>query len=175
MDLGQPISSVIPGAYGDVIAVLARTDVWLSGRKVAALTRGQTSRRRVDAVLAELAKAGIADMQEVPPGQVVSTEPSPCRRGGYRGTCVDAYLLAHPTARRTRTVEDNLWSGQIDALRERVREWSGNDLEVLVLSADELRHLRDAGERLIDELRADAVVLVGSAVRDILESRVATR
>ena len=71
--------------------------------------------------------------------------------------------------------EEDLWSGQIDASRERVREWSGNELEVLVLSADEVRHLRDARERLIDELRADAVVLVGSAVRDILESRVATR
>lgn len=212
MDLGQPISSVIPGAYGDVLAVLARADVWLSGRKVAALTRGQTSRRRVDAVLAELAKAGIADMQEVPPAKLYRLNRHHVAVAGIEAlasmrTCLltrlhdelaqwrvlpEAAWLFGSTARReagpasdidlllvrpplASAEEDNLWSGQIDALRERVREWSGNELEVLVLSADELRHLRDAGGRLIDDLRADAVVLVGSAVRDILESRVATR
>ena len=212
MDLGHPISSVIPGAYGDVLAVLARTDVWLSGRKVAALTRGQTSRRRVDAVLAELAKAGIADMQEAPPAKLYRLNRHHVAAAGIEAlasmrTClftrlhdelaqwrvlpeaawlfgsaakgeagpasdIDLLLVSPPLASAE---EEDLWSGQIDATRERVREWSGNELEVLVLSADELRHLRDAGERLIDDLRADAVVLVGSAVRDILESRVATR
>lgn len=212
MDLGQPISSVIPGAYGDVLAVLARADVWLSGRKVAALTRGQTSRRRVDAVLAELAKAGIADMQEVPPAKLYRLNRHHVAVAGIEAlasmrTCLltrlhdelaqwrvlpEAVWLFGSTARGeagpasdidlllvrpplASAEEDILWAGQIDALRERVREWSGNELEVLVLSADELRHLRDAGERLIDDLRTDAVVLVGSAVRDILESRVATR
>ena len=212
MDLGHPISSVIPGAYGDVLAVLARTDVWLSGRKVATLTRGQTSRRRVDAVLAALAKAGIADVQEVPPAKLYRLNRhhvaaagiealasmrdcllarlrdelakwrvlpeaawlfgSAARGEAGSGSDIDL-LLVRPTLTSAEDVD--LWSGQIDGLRGRVREWSGNELEVLELSADELRHLRDGSERLIDDLRSDAVVLVGSPVRNILGCRVETR
>ena len=72
--------------------------------------------------------------------------------------------------------EENLWAGQIDALRESVCEWSGNELEVLALSAEELRHLRDGNVRLIDDLRADDAVLAVSTVRDILlGSKAATR
>lgn len=65
MDLRNPMTPVIPGAYGDVLAVLARTDVALSGRRIASPTRGPTSRRRVDAVLAELAGAGVVLVREV--------------------------------------------------------------------------------------------------------------
>ncbi len=212
MDLGHPISSVIPGAYGDVLAVLARTDTWLSGRKVAALTRGQISRRRVDAVLAELAQAGIADRQEVPPAKLYRLNRHHVAAAGIqalasmRGSLLNRLrdelagwrvvpeaawlfgsaargeagsesdidlLLVRPSLASAE--EDSLWAGQVDALRELVRGWSGNELEVLALSADELRHLSDGGERLLDDLRADAIVLIGGAVRDILGSKAATR
>jgi hypothetical protein len=212
VDLGHPISSVIPGAYGDVLAVLARTDTWLSGRKVAALTRGQISRRRVDAVLAELAQAGIADRQEVPPAKLYRLNRHHVAAAGIqalasmRGSLLNRLrdelagwrvvpeaawlfgsaargeagsesdidlLLVRPSLASAE--EDSLWAGQVDALRELVRGWSGNELEVLALSADELRHLSDGGERLLDDLRADAIVLIGGAVRDILGSKAATR
>lgn len=212
MDLGHPISAVIPGAYGDVLTVLARTDVWLSGRKVAALTHGQTSRRRVDAVLAELARAGIADMQEVPPAKLYRLNRDHVAAPGIEALAsmrdclltrlrdelagwrvppeaawlfgstargesgpdsdIDLLLVRPPLAGED---GDDHWVGQVDALRELVRGWSGNELEILELGGEELRQLRDGGERLVDELRADAVVLWGSAVRDVLGSRSAAR
>jgi hypothetical protein len=195
-----------------VLAVLARTDTWLSGRKVAALTRGQISRRRVDAVLAELAQAGIADRQEVPPAKLYRLNRHHVAAAGIqalasmRGSLLNRLrdelagwrvvpeaawlfgsaargeagsesdidlLLVRPSLASAE--EDSLWAGQVDALRELVRGWSGNELEVLALSADELRHLSDGGERLLDDLRADAIVLIGGAVRDILGSKAATR
>lgn len=206
MDLANPITSVIPGAYGDVLAVLARTDVALSGRRVASLTRGPTSRRRVDAVLAELAHAGVVLVQEVPPAKLYRLNRDHVAAAGiealaslrdtllsrmrtelasWRVTPVAAWLFGS-AARGEATVDsdidlllirpplggdDDTWDGQVDALRELVLAWSGNELEALSLNVDELHQLRDRGERLIDELLSDTVVLVGSDVRRLIGSR----
>lgn len=63
MDLSQPIKSVLPGAYADVLVVLARTRGSLTGRQVAALTDGAVSQPRVNAILKELSTAGVVDME----------------------------------------------------------------------------------------------------------------
>lgn len=208
VDLSNPISSVIPGAYGEVLAVLARSGEWLSGRKVAALTRGQTSRRRVDAILAELARAGIADLREVPPAKTYrlnrehvaavaieslallwenllarlrdeldswALQPeaawvfgSASRREGNLSSDIDLALIK-PGGLEGR--DDDLWMTQVDALRESVRSWSGNELEVFSVTTAQLRRLREDGERLVDELRADAIVVIGPSVHDLLAAR----
>lgn len=67
MDLASPISSVIPSVHGVVLEVLGRTDVPLSGRRTAELTNGRASRRRVDAVLQQLAEAGVVVREHHPP------------------------------------------------------------------------------------------------------------
>ena len=59
MNLSHPIQSVIPSAYGPVLAVLASTEVPLTGRGVAALLDGRVSARRVADVLNELVHAGV--------------------------------------------------------------------------------------------------------------------
>lgn len=180
MDLGHPISSVIPGPYGDILTMLARADVWLSGRKVAALTHGQVGRRRVDAVLAELARAGIADMQEVPPANL------------YR---LNREHVAAPGIEALASMRDCLLTRLRDELAgcrvppeaawlfgstARGESGSDSDIDLLLVRPslagdDELRQLRDGGGRLVDELRADVVVLWGSAVRDVLGSRAAAQ
>lgn len=67
MDLSSPISSVIPSAYGPVLAALVRAGVPLSGRRVASLVEGQVSRSRVNSVLAELSASGLVLRESHPP------------------------------------------------------------------------------------------------------------
>jgi predicted nucleotidyltransferase len=67
MDLANPMQSVIPSAHGAVLAVLARTDLPLSGHQVAALTKPRFSQRRVNDVLRHLADSGIVLCEKRPP------------------------------------------------------------------------------------------------------------
>ncbi len=205
MHLSHPISSVVPGAYGDVLAVLARTDVWLSGQRTASLTRGPTSRRRVDSVLAELARSGIAEMREVPPAKTyrlnrahvaaaaiealasqwdtvvdrihnelnswpIGTEAawifgSAARGDGHPQSDIDL-LLIRPGI--TDDDEQQSWRGQVDALRESVRAWSGNELDVLDFTAQEFRQMKDTGELLVEVVMAEAIPVMGQSVLDVL-------
>lgn len=70
MDLSSPISTVIPSAHGPVLEVLARTDVPLTGRAVAALTEGRVSHARTRQVLLELVASGLVSAQEAPPARL---------------------------------------------------------------------------------------------------------
>ena len=70
MDLGSPISTVIPSAHGPILEVLARTDVPLTGRAVAALTEGRVSHARTRQVLLELVASGLVIAQEAPPARL---------------------------------------------------------------------------------------------------------
>lgn len=67
MDLSSPMSSVIPGVYGHVLTVLARTTKQLNARQVATLTNGRASFRRVNDVLQELTVSGLVMRQDSPP------------------------------------------------------------------------------------------------------------
>ena len=67
MKLDHPMQSVIPSAHGAVLGVLARTSEPLTGRRIATLTRPRVSQSRVNRVLSELARDGIADVDERPP------------------------------------------------------------------------------------------------------------
>ena len=67
MQLVYPMQSVIPSAHGAVLGVLARTTEPLSGRRIAALTQPHFSQSRVNTVLGQLARDGIADVESRPP------------------------------------------------------------------------------------------------------------
>lgn len=69
MDVSSPIRSVIPAVHGDVLAVLARTEVQLSGRRVAGLIDG-VSRSGVQRALNALADAGIVLVEHQPPANL---------------------------------------------------------------------------------------------------------
>ena len=67
MDLSSPISSVIPGGRGLVLAVLARTTDPLSGRRIAELAGDRVAKTRVNALLNELIASGVVLADEKPP------------------------------------------------------------------------------------------------------------
>jgi hypothetical protein len=69
LDLSNPIDSVIPSAHGAVLAVLARTELPLSGRQVAALTDGRVGQSRTNQVLRELTDAGLVLRTDHPPAK----------------------------------------------------------------------------------------------------------
>ena len=62
MRLAYPLQSVIPSAHGAVLGVLARTFEPMTGRRIATLTRPRFSQSRVNRLLGELARDGIADV-----------------------------------------------------------------------------------------------------------------
>jgi len=69
MDVSNPIRSVIPSVHGDVLAVLARTDVPLTGRGVAGLVEG-VSRSGVQKALLALTQAGVVLIEHQPPANL---------------------------------------------------------------------------------------------------------
>jgi predicted nucleotidyltransferase len=52
------------------------------------------------------------------------------------------------------------WEGQLDALREYVEQWTGNNLQVVDLSFHEWRHPPEGQRRLLAEAERDGVELI---------------
>ena len=63
------------------------------------------------------------------------------------------------------------WDRQLRDLDDRVRTWSGNRLERVVLTEHHLQELADAGEPILDAWRRDAIVLVGKRTFDFPDAR----
>lgn len=63
---------------------------------------------------------------------------------------------------------DPRWLRQIERLTERAARWSGNTCEVVEYSEQELKRLVRRGERLVGELRRDAIPLAGAVPGEIL-------
>ena len=72
MQAAHPVSSVIPSSHGAVLEVLARTEMPLSARAVAALTDGRVSHTQANTVLKSLAAAGIVSSESRPPANLYS-------------------------------------------------------------------------------------------------------
>lgn len=70
MDLANPMQSVIPSAHGAVLAVLARTDLPLSGHRIAQLTKPRFSQTRVNDVLRHLTESGVVLRERRPPSNL---------------------------------------------------------------------------------------------------------
>lgn len=204
MDLSHPISSVIPSAYGPVLAVLVRAGAPMSGRQVASLVAGQVGRSRVNSVLGQLADSGLVLRDPHPPSVLyrfnrdhvaaesvealaslrqlliermrgeVSVWPRPAvavwlfgsaaRGDGSTASDVDV-LVVRPNAL---AADDPTWVGQVATLSEHVTAWSGNSCEILELSRSEIVAMVEAGERLVDELSRDALLLHGAAPASLL-------
>jgi predicted nucleotidyltransferase len=54
------------------------------------------------------------------------------------------------------------WEHQTEALANKIKNWSGNRCEVIEMEAAELRAAVDRDDRLIRDLREQAVVLAGT-------------
>ena len=73
---------------------------------------------------------------------------------------------------RSESVDDTepTWLRQVETLSEQVTAWSGNDCQVLELSSAELEDFMKRDERLVAELRRDAIPLVGARPRRLLST-----
>lgn len=104
MDLSNPIRSVIPVGQGDVLAVLARTDRPLTGRRVAELTDSRLSQKGTNLALRALVRAGLVLVEAQPPANL------------YR---LNRQHLAAPSIEALVTLRDRL----IAAMNEHIDSW----------------------------------------------------
>jgi len=197
--LSNPISSVIPSANGAILAVLARTDVPLSGRQIVKLTDGQVQRSRANDVLRELSEAGIVycerhasvylyrlnhdhvvaeaivmlanlrerliqRMQDAVLGWVIAPVAVWMFGSAARGDAGPHSDIDVLVVRRDAVDVDNeSWQLQLSDLSSAVTVWSGNDCQILEFSRSELTGIVALGERLVAELRSDALMIAGAS------------
>ena len=105
MHLANPMQSVIPSAHGAVLSALARTDLPLSGRRIAELTNPRFSQRRVNDVLGQLADSGIVLRESRPPANL------------YR-------LNRDHVAAEGITALAHMWATLVARIRAEVETWS---------------------------------------------------
>lgn len=97
---------------------------------------------------------------------------SAARAGAGSDSDLDV-LLVRSVDDATSDEAERTWQAQVDRLTERVRLWSGNSCEVLELAAAELGDAVERGDRLVRDLRQDAIPLTDRDVRDLMRRRVA--
>jgi predicted nucleotidyltransferase len=209
VDLTNPIQSVIPSAHGAVLAVLARTDEPLSGRRVAELTTPRFAQTQVNRVLGKLAASGVVLRESRPPSYlyrlnhdhvaaegiltlarmgatlvarirtelaVWSVPPeagwlfgSAARGEGTDDSDIDVFLVL--PAAGLNSEASAIWERQTEVLAERIRAWSGNACEVIEMNAPDLSVAVQRDDRLVRDLREQAVVLVGRDPGDLLRRK----
>jgi hypothetical protein len=64
--------------------------------------------------------------------------------------------------------DDPRWRTQLEGLATQVRSWTGNHAGIAEVSEDEIPRLRRDQPPILDELRADAIVLGGAEIPDLL-------
>jgi predicted nucleotidyltransferase len=68
---------------------------------------------------------------------------------------------------------DPRWLAQLESLADLATRWSGNPCEIVEYSSTELQHLVRRRERLITELRRDAVPVTGASPQQTLNRKTA--
>lgn len=63
---------------------------------------------------------------------------------------------------------DHVWSQQVGELAEEVKSWTGNSAGIAEVSEHELSRLRIEQPLLVEELKRDAIDLVGASTRVLL-------
>lgn len=96
----------------------------------------------------------------------VSVFGSFARGEGDDDSDVDLLIVTPPSVDR----HAESWRAQVRALEDDVQAWTGNRLEPLVLSVDELAAAATRGERIVRELADDAVTVLGDSIERLLSS-----
>ena len=92
---------------------------------------------------------------------------SAARGDGDTGSDIDL-LVVRPAGTDE---EDERWRGQLDELVEALRRWTGNDVSLAELSAEDARRLRTGRAPITKELLSDAVDLAGVPARRLVQGR----
>jgi len=83
------------------------------------------------------------------------------------GSDIDVLLVSPVEVSELVTAELS-WHAQVEDLSARIRLWSGNACEVLELTRLELEHAARRDDRLVRDLRSDAIPLCGQDIRTLL-------
>ncbi|MBU4214845.1 MAG: nucleotidyltransferase domain-containing protein [Actinobacteria bacterium] len=94
----------------------------------------------------------------------VSVFGSFARGEGDDDSDIDLLIVTNPSVDR----HAETWRTQVRALEDDVLAWTGNRLEPLVLSADELAAAAAGGERIVNELADDAMTVLGESFHHLL-------
>lgn len=100
----------------------------------------------------------VSGWTHVPDGVVVYG--SAARGDGNSASDIDVLVIRPPTV----DDDDEDWHRDLTEFAAQVMRWTGNPCEVLDRSAEELRTMAAAGERLLADIRRDGRVLVGPMV-----------
>ena len=188
MRFGEAFGGLIPGARGEVLAVLLRTGVPLTGRQVHALLSDQFSLWSVQQALAALVGLGVVESQAVGRAMIhsinedhyaigplrVLLDPYAALRDTVRGavgSSASAVVVFGSVARGEAIADSDIdlvvlappdWDGRSE-LQDVVRARIGNDCDVLVFTPEEFARLAASGdEPVVSDILADGVVLLGS-------------
>ena len=203
MNLSSPIVSVIPGASGEVLVILARTSEELTGNVIAALADGKVSQTGANKALKKLVASGlvlgrpagrsilyslnrdhvaarsIIELSELRSALMtritervtgwhdqpvaVALFGSTARGQGTSSSDIDLLVIRPDGIDQ----EHSVWVTQVMELTDAVRRWSGNACEILEYAEDEFASLVLAGDTLVENLRTDAVGLIGKPPREL--------
>lgn len=203
MDVSRPYTAVCPRLDGDVLRVLAGTELALTGREVAAMAgRGShkgvldslhrltahglvkrvplnraylftLNRDHIAAEAVELLMAlrgklfGLIEKEigawEIAPLHA-SVFGSTARGDGGLESDIDVLIVYAPGMS-----EDERWRIQVDALRDRIEAWTGNQANLVEKSVAQLAELVRRRRPIVAELRSDAVVVAGRHIETLLE------
>lgn len=164
MDLSNPISAVIPSLEGRVLQVLARTDLPLSGSRIASLIPTAT-REGVRRALHRLVDAGLVNAEFVPPAMLYVANGDHLLWPTIAELMSAADRVVHLLTQRTLAFTATLFPDSSD--RERItlalfgsvaRSESGpdSDIDVLLIAPDDIDPERIDGlvTTLVDGLGA---------------------
>ena len=118
----------------------------------------------VERIRSDLASWGVAPRSACLFGSAARGEAGP-------NSDIDILLVMDDSDSHTPTETDHVWQEQTSRLVERVRLWSGNECEILELTVTELRNAAAHDDRLVQDLRTDAVDLAGEPARRLLDSQ----
>lgn len=65
---------------------------------------------------------------------------------------------------------DERWQAQVDALRDQIEAWTGNQANIVERSEEQLAGLLEQRRPIVAELRSDAILVAGRPVETLLES-----
>ena len=165
MDFVHPVSAVIPGAQGQVLAVLAETSAELNLRTVARLAGVSAS--QASRVIPGLVELGLVERREVPPSSLFRLN----RHNEAARVVVELARLRDNVLERIGTAAGNLPQPPASIIifgsfgrREADRT---SDIDVVVVRPDEVDPDDDAWTEGMDRWRENAGAIAGNGIEVI--------
>jgi len=161
VDVSNPIRSVIPSVQGDVLAVLARTDVPLTGRGIAGLLE-DVSRSGVQKALVALVDAGLVLVERYPPANLYRLN----RRHLAAAAITE---LATLRSRLITAIRDHLstwdpapWGAWLFGSAARSDGTASSDIDLLIVRPDSIDETNHAWSEQVDRLADDVSAWTGN-------------